>query len=170
MSTAHKEDEKVLKNVIHKNVKPTNPDTKLDIVIYYKSRKTANLVMKNSCLPATSPLQAVNVLYQHTDTDCSRLNTRYIGVTTTTLSRRIRAHLTDGAIRKYYNSEHGLILKRKHMEDKTPILTTDNNIKRLKMTEAVLIYTLKPSINIQQQPDTSLPSKRHRLQNNSLIG
>ena len=128
--------------------------------------------MKNSCLPPTSPLQAVNVVYQHTCTfgDCSRLPSRYIGVTTTTLSRRMTAHLTDGAIRRHYLSEHGIILKRKHLDENTTILTTDNNIKRLKMTEAVMIYTLKPSINIQQQPDLSLPSKRHRVASSSLIG
>ncbi|XP_050718033.1 uncharacterized protein LOC126999444 [Eriocheir sinensis] len=164
MSSEYKEDEKTLKKIIHKNVTPTNPDTKLDLIIFHKSRKTANLIMRNSCLPPTSPLQEVNVVYQHTCSlgDCSRLHSRYIGVTTTTLSKRITAHLTDGAIRRHYLSEHGLILRRKHMEDNTIILTRENNNKRLKMTEAVLIYTQKPAINIQQQPDTSLLTKRQR--------
>ena len=117
--------------------------------------------MKNSCLPPTNPLQEVNVVYQHTCTvgDCSHLNSKYIGVTSTTLSKRITAHLQDGAIRRHYMNEHGIILKRQHMENNTTILVKENNIRRLKMTEAVHIYSEKPTINIQQQPESSLPSQ-----------
>ena len=166
MSTGYKEDEKALKNIIYKNVKPTDENTRLDLVIYYKSRKTADLVMKNSCLPPVNPLQEVNVVYQHTCSvgDCSRLFSRYIGYTTTTLSKRITAHLTDGAIRRHYQQEHGIILKRHHMDNNTIILEKVNDHKRLRMTEAVYIYSGKPTINIQQQPDQSLPSKRHQTQ------
>ncbi|XP_050717411.1 uncharacterized protein LOC126999050 [Eriocheir sinensis] len=67
MSSEYKEDEKTLKKIIHKNVTPTNPDTKLDLIIFHKSRKTANLIMRNSCLPPTSPLQekpAINIQQQ----------------------------------------------------------------------------------------------------------
>ena len=162
MSTAYKDDEKALKNIIYRNVKPTNKNTKLDIIIYYKSRKTAALVMKNSCLPPVNPLQEVNVVYQHTCSvgDCSRLFSRYIGYTTTTLSKRITAHLNDGAIRRHYMNEHGMILKRHHMDSNTIILEKQNDHKRLKMTEAVLIYAEKPTINIQQQAEFSLPTKR----------
>ena len=172
MSTCYREDEKALKNIVDNNVKPTDPDTKLNLIIYYKSRKTANLIMKNSCLPPTSPLQVVNVVYEHSCTfgDCSRLNSKYIGITTTTLSKRITAHLTDGAIRRHYLHEHGIILRRQHMEENTAVLTNENDKKRLKMAEAVLIYTHKPSINIQQQPDVSLPSKKQGPRSSSPIG
>ena len=172
MSTQYKEDEKTLRNIINNNVKPTHPDTKLNLIIYYKTRRTASLIMKNSCLPSTSQLQETNVVYQYKCTfgNCSRLNSRYIGVTTTTLSKRLTAHLTDGAIRRHCISEHGIILKRKHLEDNTTIIDRENNIKRLKMTEAVLIHTERPQINIQQQPDTSLPSRKQRTHSSQLIG
>lgn len=66
----------------------------------------------------------MNVVYQHTSTfgDCSRLHSRFIGVTTTTLSRRITDHLTEGAIRRHYIYDHGLILQEKHEEDNTTVL------------------------------------------------
>lgn len=162
MSSAYKEDEKAVKKIIHNNVSPINTDTKLQVIIYYKTRKTASLIMKNSCLPPTNSLQEVNVVYQHTCTvgDCSHLNSRYIGFTSTTLSKRITAHLQDGAIRRHYMNEHGIILKRHHMESNTTILVKENDIRRLKMTEAVHIYSEKPTINIQQQPESSLPSQR----------
>ncbi|XP_045127711.1 uncharacterized protein LOC123514127 [Portunus trituberculatus] len=160
MSSAYKEDEKAIK-IIHNNVSPVNTDTKLQVIIYYKTRKTASLIMKNSCLPPTHSLQEVNVVYRHSCTvgDCSHLNSRYIGFTSTTLSKTIRAHLQDGAIRRHYMNEHGLILKRHHMESSTTILAKENDLRRLKMTEAVHIHSEKPTINIQQQPESSLPSQ-----------
>ncbi|MPC99958.1 hypothetical protein E2C01_095405 [Portunus trituberculatus] len=86
--------------------------------------------MKNSCLPPTHSLQEVNVVYQHSCTvgDCSHLNSRYIGFTATGLSKRITAHLQDGAIRRHYMNEHGLILKRHHLESNTTILAKEDSI------------------------------------------
>ena len=165
MSSKYKDDEKAIKSIVEKHVKPADPNTKLNLVIYYKSRKTANLVMRNSCLPPTTWLQEVNVVYQHTCTvgDCSRLNTRYIGFTTTTLSRRITSHLQDGAIKRHYRDSHGLQLTRSHMDNNTIILEKQTNKSRLKMTEAVYIHTIKPSINIQVQPESTIPTRRHLI-------
>ncbi|MPD00771.1 hypothetical protein E2C01_096268 [Portunus trituberculatus] len=103
-------------------------------------------------LNTVSPLQEVNIVYQHKCTvdDCSHLNSRYISFTTTALLKRITAHLQDGTICRHYVSEHDIVLKRKHMEQNTEILEKVNNIKRLRMMEATLIYLEKPTINIQQ--------------------
>ncbi|MPC94714.1 hypothetical protein E2C01_089894 [Portunus trituberculatus] len=185
MSTANKEDEKAIKKIISNNVTPTSADTRHNLVIYYKSRKTANLVMKNSCLPTVSPLQKVNVVYQHKCIlgDCSHLNSRYIAFTTTTLfvvqwnhacfgvrgvSKRAGSNLVHGPSVGWASSL-GLSSKmaqyaattsaRQHMEEKNDILEKVNDIKRFKMTEATLIYLKKPAINIQQQPQIFLPLK-----------
>ena len=162
MSSAYKDDEKAIRSIIHNNVSPVNTDTKIRVIIFYNTRKTANLIMKNSCLPPTNPLQEVNVVYQHTCTvgDCSHLNSRYIGFTSTTLSKRITAHLQDGAIQRHYMNEHGLNLKRHHMESNTTILVKENDTRKLRMTEAVYIHTEKPAINVQLQPGLSLPTNR----------
>ncbi|MPC91946.1 hypothetical protein E2C01_087012 [Portunus trituberculatus] len=162
MSSAYKDEEKAVKIIIHNVVSPVNTDTKLQVIIYYKTRKTASLIMKNSYLPPTHSLQEVNIVYQHSCTvgDCSHLKSRYIGFTSITLSKRITAHLQDGAIRQHYMNEHGLFLKRQHMESNTTILAKENDCRRLKMTEAEHIHSEKPTINIQQQPESSLPSQR----------
>ncbi|XP_076039454.1 uncharacterized protein LOC143024525 [Oratosquilla oratoria] len=44
MSSAYKDDEKALKNIIYKNIKPTDPASKIDLLIYCKTKKTSNLV------------------------------------------------------------------------------------------------------------------------------
>ncbi|MPD01145.1 hypothetical protein E2C01_096660 [Portunus trituberculatus] len=129
-ASRYKEDEKPIKKLICSNVTPTSADTRFNLVIYYKSRKTANLIMKNSCLP--SPLQEVNVVYQHKCTvgDCSHLNSRYIIFTTITLSKRITAHLQDGIICRHYVTKHGIVLKRKSTWSKnTEVLEKVNDIK-----------------------------------------
>ena len=47
MSDACKDDECVLKNIISRNVTCTN-QSKMELIIYYKNRKTSNFVMNNN--------------------------------------------------------------------------------------------------------------------------
>ena len=62
MSSQYKTDEKVLKDIISKNVKGTG-DNVLKLHIYYQNMKTRNLVMKNN--PAkTEALKRTNVVYK----------------------------------------------------------------------------------------------------------
>lgn len=49
MSTEYKEDEKILNDFIQKNIKPINPDRKINLIINYRLRKTAEINMKKSC-------------------------------------------------------------------------------------------------------------------------
>ena len=162
MSSAYSKDEKALRKIIHDHVQPIDSDTKLKLIIYYKTRRTSNLVMKNNCLPPSSPLQEVSLVYQYTCTngDCSHLTSAYIGSTTTTLSKRITSHLQDGAIRRHNISQHGFTITRQHLEENTTIIHKEPDRNRLRITEAVYIHTHKPTINIQLQPETNLPSLR----------
>jgi len=162
MSPAYKEDEKALKKIIKENVKATEADTEVKLIVYYKTKRTSSLVMRNSCLPPTSVLQEVGLVYEYKCTigDCSHLNSTYIGSTTTTLSKRISAHLQGGAIQRHTAEKHRSTLSRKQMEDSTTILSREAEKGRLRMEEAVYIYMNKPSINIQQLPSVSLPSQR----------
>ena len=41
MSTSYKIDERIIRNVIKENIRITNNNDKLDVIIYYKSQKTA---------------------------------------------------------------------------------------------------------------------------------
>ena len=95
MSTAYKEDERILKEIIQKNVTPKT-GVKVDLKIYYRNRKTSNLIMRNN-LNKDTMLQKTNVVYRWTcpDEDCKLRDkpVDYIGHTTTTLSRRMTMNL-----------------------------------------------------------------------------
>ena len=47
MSTAHKADEKAIRDIVERNCIPVNPDHSVKLTIYYKSPKIAGLVMRN---------------------------------------------------------------------------------------------------------------------------
>ena len=94
MSTSYKIDERIIRNAIKENIRVNNNNDKLDVIIYYKSPKTAQLIMKNNMNKKTQ-LITTNVIYQFTcpNDDCMHRSTNYIGSTTTTLSRRLTMHL-----------------------------------------------------------------------------
>ena len=45
MMTKYKENERIIKTIIDDNVTPTD-DNKIKIIMYYKNKKTMNLLMK----------------------------------------------------------------------------------------------------------------------------
>ena len=68
MSDTYKIDEKVIKTILKNNVKCNNENDKLKLIIYYKNKKTASLVMKNNQNPVTDTLKRSNIVYQF---DCN---------------------------------------------------------------------------------------------------
>ena len=94
----HKSDEKILKTLIHKNIPPTDANKKIKLIIYYNKSKNSNLVIKNNSSPSIGVLQKNNVIYQFKCPlgDCISENYNiYVGLTSTTLSRRLTMHLSD---------------------------------------------------------------------------
>ena len=165
MTSAYSDEEKALKKIIYNNVKPVDPNSQVKLIIYYKTKRTSSLVLKNNCHPPAAALQDVNVVYQYTcnDGDCSRRPSTYIGSTITTLSKRITAHLQDGAIKKHHVTNHAdNSFNRKKIEENTVILHKEPNKARLRMTEAVYIHTKSPNINVQLIPESTLPSSRRQ--------
>ena len=112
----------------------------------------------------------MNVVHQHTCSVgyCCCLSSRYIGHTTKTLSKNITVHFTVSANWRQYMHEHGIILKRKHLDNNTNIPEKDNDHKRLRMKEAVPIYSENSGIN-KPQAEYSLRSKRQPANNLSLL-
>ena len=112
--------------------------------------------MKNNDMqPKKAPLQHTNVVYEFNcpEEGCTLLNSSYIGVTTTTLSRRLTMHLQNGAIRKHYEITHDRVPTRKILEENTKIIHRNNDKYRLLIMEAILIRDKNPDINRQ---DTGL--------------
>ena len=94
----YKSDEKILKTLIHRNILPTDPNKKIKLIIYHNKFKTSNLLIKNNSSPSIGVLQNSNIIYQFKSSlgDCiSDNNNIYIGLISTTLSRRLTMHLSD---------------------------------------------------------------------------
>lgn len=60
--TANKMEERALKEIIERNVTPSDVDQKIKLTIYCKSKKTANLLMKNSPDTKKNVLKDTNVV------------------------------------------------------------------------------------------------------------
>ena len=91
MSSAYKKDEKVLKEIVHKNCKPTN-DHKLKLIIYYRNPRTSSLILQNNPTKQADKLKQHNVVYKYScnlNKDGALCNEVYIGHTTQTLSQRL---------------------------------------------------------------------------------
>ena len=78
----------------------TDPNKKMKFIIYYNKFKTFNFVIRNNSSPSIGVLQKTNVIYQFKWPleDCisdNNNNNIYVGLTLTTLSRRLKMHLSD---------------------------------------------------------------------------
>ena len=155
MSTAYKTDERILKSIIAKNTRCIQPDNKLSLIIYYKNKRTSSLIMKNNLNSTSEPLKQTNVIYSYKCNigDCELQTVNYIGETTTTLSKRISAHLQSGAPKQHTLIEHNIDLSRTQMVQNTKILYHAPDFHRLTIMEALLIRRHKPIIN---QQDTGI--------------
>ncbi len=105
-STAYKEDERIITQIVTKNVKSTDPEKKINLQIYYRN-KASHFLLRNSPHRERGTTHKSHAVYKFTckRRNCKVLPSTYIGMTTTKLSRRLTCHLTSGAPRIYtYNS------------------------------------------------------------------
>jgi hypothetical protein len=161
MSDKYVEDEKVIKDIIRRGVKSTTPEQDIKLVIYYKTRKTSELVVRNNPIVTTTDLKKSSVVYEYSCPlgDCKLLS-KYIGMTETSLSRRLTCHLTAGAPKQHTILVHGEKLTRAMLVDNTSILAQASDKKRLQFLEAIFITEKKPSLNIQSSSFDILPSNK----------
>jgi hypothetical protein len=152
MSDAFKTDERILQDIVFKNTKCRAPEDRLSLVIYYKNDKTTQLLIRNN--PASKPrnLQQTNVVYKFSCPyeDCKlQNNVSYIGLTTTTLSRRLTCHLSSGGPKTHFQLIHDAPLTRTILEENTKIINHQRDPTRLAIAEALIIVTSAPAINLQ---------------------
>ncbi len=161
-STSYKEDERIMRQLIKRNVTPTDPEKKISLTIYYRRKKTSHLLLRNSPAVDKQKTQQSHFVYIFTckQGSCAALHSTYIGMTTMGLSRRLRYHLTAGAPKTHTEKEHKTKLTRKDIEDNTEVIATCNDCRRLPILEALHIKDLEPTLNIQQQDLQALPSTR----------
>ena len=84
MHNNYKQDEKIINEMINRNIKCKNNSDKLKIIIYYKNNK-------NNMIPRPTPLQSTNVVYKFV-CDVQHCKTEYIGYTRLTLVKRLLSH------------------------------------------------------------------------------
>ena len=152
MNALYRVDERVIQDLVSKHVKPKE-NVKLKLNIYYRSRTTSNLIMKNN--PNKTPkLQLTNVVYEyqcnHEDCKLRSPKVNYIGHTTTTLSRRLTCHLQSGALQQHHQEVHQQPISREELVDGTNIITEERSRRRLRVLEAVLIRERLPTLNTQR--------------------
>ena len=143
-------DEKILKTLIHRNILPTDPNKKIKLIVYYSKFKTSNLVIRNNSSPSIGALQKSNVIYKF---KCpfgdfiSDNNNIYVGLTSTTLSRRLTMHLSDTSSIAQHFKKHSTTQLRKILTDNITILEHQNNKQKLQILEALHIRNMQPTLN-----------------------
>ena len=166
-STAYKEDEMIMQQIIKRNVKPTDPNTQIKLVIYYQNKKTSHLLLRNNIRQAANELQKSHVIYRYTCKlgDCATQPSTYIGMTTMKLSRRLSYHLSTGAPKNHHRDAHHATLKRETLVENTEILAVNQDQRRLPILEALFIKELSPNLNIQGEDLQALPSLKRLPEN-----
>ena len=154
MNPEYKKNEAAIRKIFKDHVRTVNSNDRLQLVIYYKSTKTRDLVMKNNLTPKLRELARTNLIYDFTCSidDCKHLPTRqvrYSGLTTCTLSRRLSFHLQKGAIQKHFESAHGRPITRDEIVSMTKARYHVRDVRRLEILEALIIRLEDPEVNKQ---------------------
>ena len=113
--------------------------------------KISNLVIKNNSSRSIGVLQKNNVIYQFKCPlgDCiSENNNIYVGLTSTTLSRRLTMHLSDtSSIAQHLKNIHAQQQNHGKFLLKTTILEHQNNKQKLQILETLFIRNIQPKLN-----------------------
>ena len=142
---------------MHYNYKSDEKNIKIietysPLIIYYNKFKTSNLVIKNNSSPSIGFLQKTNIIYQFKWPlgDCIFGNNNiYVGLTSTTLSRRLTIHLSDTSSIAQHLKKHSCPTTelRKIFTENTTILEHQNNKQKLHILEALHIRNIQPKLN-----------------------
>ena len=136
---------------MYNNVKPVNPNDTVSLRIYYRNKKLKNLFIRNKSSSAEiSDKHHVVYLYTCNQEGCN--SSKYIGYTTCTVGERFRMHTQNGSIKNHFLEVHNVVrLPKKQLIECVSILSSNSSLGRLRMTEAVLIKDMKPSLNSQDE-------------------
>ena len=166
--TKSHEEERAINSIFSRGVTPTSGyQTKL--VCFYQPSRTSSLIMRNSHAPATESHNQTNVVYSFEcpRRECTPFNTTYVGMTRTTVKRRMTYHRSQGAIYNHYYETHKERPSVQELLNSTKILERESTYHKLLIAEAVHIDRLKPNLNRQVQHQTVLPSRRFHARGSS---
>ena len=119
------------------------------IYIYIYKFKTSNLVIRNNSTLSIGVLQKTTVIYKFKCPlgDCN--DNIYVGLTSTTLSRRLTMHLSDTSSIAQHLKKHSCPTTqlRKILTDNTTILEHQNNKQKLQILEALHIRNMQLALD-----------------------
>ena len=106
MHQDYKKDEAIIRRIINANVAANDPDSEINLIIYYKNKRTSEMLMKNCPWVDKDPLKIHGVVYRILSPEncCTH---SYIGMTTTKLSKRLSVHLQEGNFYQHFIRTHG---------------------------------------------------------------
>ena len=122
------------------------------ISIYYNKFKTFDLVIKNNSSPSIGVLQKNNIIYQfkcHLGDCISENNNIYVGLTSTTLSRRLTMHLSDTSsiTQHFFKNSCPTTELRNILTENTTILEDQNDKQKLQILDVLHIRNIQPKLN-----------------------
>ena len=142
-------DERVLKSIVMNKIKCTQDNTKIKLIIYYRNKKTCNLVMKNNCLPSTPESDKSHVCYKFICPIQDCRPEEYIGYTEVKLSNRLKNHTYNGSIKQHFITQDNSLPSKQQLIDNTKIIAQADTKYKLLIKEALLIQKHNPAINKQ---------------------
>ena len=160
-------EERIIKNIVYDNTRCLHGESKLNLIFYYKNAKTSGLVMKNNMSPRPTMLQQSNVVYKFCCPLPHSQAVEYVGLTQTTLSRRLTYHAQDGGICKHLIGCHRSKPSREQLTENTTIIARASDRFRLSVKEALHIIRLGPLINKQYDNFTSILKPYNHRNNNT---
>ena len=163
MHPNYKQEEEAIKKIVKRNVKLTQENTEIDLIIYYKNHKTRNLIMKNNPRPNQNDLKKHHVVYYFSCPVGGTCPHTYVGKTTTKLSKRLSCHSQEGAIFNHFIQQHRRRPTREEMVNNTKIIHQASDDTRLSFMEALLIREHRPTLNTTNEI-MLLPSHRNRVE------
>ena len=146
----YKIDEQCIREIIKKHVFQIS--VKLNLVIYYKSRKISQMLMKNNLSSTAKPDELkTHLVYRYTcnlgECRSSFPRNTYIGLTKTTLKERFSAHRYKGSIFAHITTIHGVRPILEKLLESVEILYHENDPFQLRVYEALYIRKLCPTLN-----------------------
>ena len=152
MNSQYEKDEKIMKDIIKQNVKTTNNNEYLNLIIYYNNTKSKDLIMKNNLNFKNDTMSKSWTVYKVKCPfgDCELPNPCYIGQTRNNIKTRLRSHAQNGAIKTHLFENHNITrFKLEDIETHTESIKILKDLNRLNIYEALLILQDRPDMNRQ---------------------
>ena len=112
--------------------------------------------MKNNSAPPLPTAKRTGVVYKFSCPYPHREAEDYIGLTTTTINRRMTMHAQTGSIKNHYVDCHNIIPTRAQILDNISIISQADNKQKLYIKEAIFILQCAPNINKQYDNFTNV--------------